>query len=203
MRGGTRPKRSSPPTMSEQMLRQIEDHGRVIDSLRKQVPLLQTMADRILQTFRDGGRVYLLGNGGSAADAQHIAAELLGRYKRDRRPLPAVALTTDSSTLTAITNDLGGQHVFVRQVEALATDRDVVWALSVSGSSRNVLSAMESARRIGACRFGFTGRNGQRLRTLCDYCFVADHESADRVQEAHVLAYHLICDRVEAAVESR
>ena len=129
--------------------------------------------------------------------AQHIAAELVGRFKQDRRALPAVALTTDTSILTAVSNDIGYEHCFARQVEALATARDVVWVLSVSGRSPNVLRAAEAAKRIGAFVIGFTSRTGGALPELCDLLLCADHESSDRVQEVHELAYHLICDRIE------
>ncbi len=179
---------------------QIGDHLRVVEALRGQVPLLERIADVIVERIRDGGRVYIFGNGGSAADAQHIAAELLGRFKRDRKALPAVALTTDTSTLTAVCNDLGGDQIFRRQVEGLVTERDIVWALSVSGSSPNVLEALEAARSIGATIIGFTSRKGAAMTEYCDHCFRADAKASDRVQEVHVLAYHLVCDRIEQSV---
>jgi len=177
--------------------KQIEEHQRVIAEAAQHTDLLERIADRISDCFRQGGKLYVLGNGGSAADAQHIAAELVGRFKRDRRALPAVALTTDTSILTALANDLGGAFMFARQVEALVTQRDTVWALSVSGASLNVIRAMEAAGAIGAFRVGFTGRRGSMLAERCDLCFVADHEASDRVQEAHQLAYHLVCGRIE------
>ena len=177
---------------------QIDEHHRVIAAAAAHVELLQHMADRIIAGFQAGGRLYVLGNGGSAADAQHIAAELVGRFKQDRKALPAIALTTDTSILTAVTNDIGGENIFLRQVDALVTARDMVWALSVSGRSPNVIRAMRRAGEIGALTMGFTGRNGSLLNELCDLCFVADHEASDRVQEAHQLAYHLICERIEA-----
>jgi D-sedoheptulose 7-phosphate isomerase len=180
------------------MLDRIDEHLRVTAALREHVGLLGRIADRIAECFRGGGRLYLFGNGGSAADAQHVAAELVGRFQRDRRALPAVALTTDTSALTAVGNDFGFENVFARQVEALATDRDVVWALSVSGTSPNIIRGLETARRIGAFRIGFTGQNGAKMRDLCDLCLMIDHTSSDRVQEAHALAYHLICDAIEA-----
>lgn len=176
---------------------QIAEHQRVVAAAAERIELLEQIAGRIVACFETGGKLYLLGNGGSAADAQHVAAELVGRFKKDRKALPAVALTTDTSILTAVTNDMGGEHSFARQVEALVTDRDIVWALSVSGRSPNVIRAMEVAKNIGAFRIGFTGRSGTRLKELCDLCFQADHDSTDRVQETHQLAYHLICDRVE------
>ncbi len=179
------------------MKNQIDEHQRLVAILAEQVNLLERIADRILACFEVGGKLYLLGNGGSAADAQHIAAELVGRFRKHRRALPAVAMTTDSSILTAVTNDIGGEHNFARQVEALATDRDIVWALSVSGRSPNVILALETAKAAGASRIGFTGRSGGPLKDLCELCFQADHNAAERVQEMHQLAYHLVCDRIE------
>jgi D-sedoheptulose 7-phosphate isomerase len=179
------------------MREQIEEHQRVVTAAREHIPLFERIADQLITCFNSGGKLYVFGNGGSAADAQHIAAELVGRFKQDRKALPAVALTTDTSILTAVTNDVGGENIFLRQVEALVTDADVVWVLSVSGRSPNVLRALEAARQMGAYLIGFTGRRGTPLRELCDLCFTADHDTSDRVQEAHQLAYHLICDRIE------
>ena len=181
------------------MRKQIDDHLRAVAWLLGQVTLLESIAARITDVLRRGGKVCLLGNGGSAADAQHIAAELLGRFKRDRRALPAIALTTDSSSITAIGNDLGGNQIFRRQVEALAVEGDVVWALSVSGRSPNVLSALEAAREQGAVVSGFTSRDGGPMAEYCDLCLKVEAAGSDRVQEVHELAYHLICDRVEEA----
>lgn len=183
--------------MSGTLNEQIREHQRVVKAAAEQTDLLERIAKRIIDCIDQGGRLFILGNGGSAADAQHIAAELVGRFKRDRRALPAVALTTDTSVLTAVTNDLGGEFCFERQVEALVGEKDVVWALSVSGRSPNVLRAMESAKSKGAGRIGFTGRNGGLLKEWCDLCFVVDHTDSDRVQEVHQLAYHLICDTIE------
>ena len=179
------------------MKNQIAEHQRVVGATAERIELLGQIAERIITCFETGGKLYLLGNGGSAADAQHIAAELVGRFKQDRKALPAIALTTDTSILMAVTNDIGGEHGFARQVEALVTDRDIVWALSVSGRSPNVIRAMGAAKAIGAFRIGFTGRSGTQLMELCDLCFQADHDASDRVQETHQLAYHLICDRIE------
>jgi len=181
---------------------QIDEHIRVIEALRCQAPLLQRIADAIVKRFRASGRLYLLGNGGSAADAQHIAAELVGRFKLPQRAaLPAVALTTDSSILTAVGNDLGAEYFFERQVEALLGPDDGLWALSCSGTSPNVIRAVKTARRKGALVIGFTGRGGGELAPLCTLCLQADHTDSDRLQEAHQLAYHLVCERVEQAME--
>ncbi|MCA9251514.1 MAG: SIS domain-containing protein [Phycisphaerae bacterium] len=181
------------------MINQIAAHLRAAEKLNECVPLLERICSKIESCFKNGGRLYVLGNGGSAADAQHIAAEMLGRFKIDRQALPTVALTTDSSTLTAIGNDLGGEFVFSRQVEALATDRDIVWALSVSGRSPNVINAVKAARKQGAFVIGFTSLKGDELAEYCDECLRAHATDSDRVQEVHELAYHLICERIESA----
>jgi D-sedoheptulose 7-phosphate isomerase len=179
--------------------RGIEEHARAVESFKKELPVLERIIGRIVEVLRGGGRVYVLGNGGSAADAQHISGEMLGRFKKDRKPLPVVALTTDTSTLTAVANDLGVEQMFARQVEGLVTAKDCLWVLSVSGVSPNVVAAVQAARRRGASVIGFTGRSGGALVELCDECLRADHRSSDRVQEVHELAYHLLCERVEQA----
>jgi len=183
--------------VKDPMENQIAEHQRVISTLLENAGLLERIADRLVGCFNAGGKVLLLGNGGSAADAQHIAAELVGRFKHDRRALPALALTTDTSILTAVANDVGAELCFSRQMEALATDGDIVWALSVSGRSPNVIRALMCARTKGTFIIGFTGRLGTQMQELCDLCLVVDHDVSDRVQEAHQLAYHLVCDRVE------
>ncbi len=180
------------------MKKQITEHLKAAEKLTDSIPLLERICDRIIECFRSGNRLYLVGNGGSAADAQHIAAELIGRFKIDRAPLPAIALTTDTSALTAISNDLGGDVVFERQVEGLVNKGDIVWALSVSGNSPNIIAAVKTARKRGACVIGFTSTKGEALAEFCDECLRAAHTSSDRVQEVHELAYHLICERIEA-----
>jgi len=179
------------------MKSRFEEHQRVVAAAMERIGLLEQIADRTIACFNTGGKLFILGNGGSAADAQHIAAELVGRFKHDRKALPAIALTTDTSILTAVSNDIGAENCFLRQVDALVTDRDTVWALSVSGTSPNVIRAMRRARAIGALTIGFTGRSGGELKALCELCFQVDHDASDRVQEVHQLAYHAICDRIE------
>jgi len=167
----------------------LEEHWATLDAI----------ADALIRCFRERGHLYIFGNGGSAAHAQHIAAELVGRFKRDRQPLPAVALTTDSSTLTAISNDMGFDTVFSRQLEAFLREGDAVWALSTSGNSRNVIAGVQVALARNAKVIGFTGAQGGKLAEMCTYLFRAPYATADRIQEAHALAYHHICERVEAA----
>lgn len=178
----------------------LAEHQQLVAVLADQSATLDRIVDTIVACLQNGHRVYTLGNGGSAADAQHIACELLGRFKCERSALPALALTTDSSTLTAIANDLGYERIFARQLEGLVQSGDVVWALSTSGSSPNVLEAIRVAAERGATIVGFTGRTGGKMSDLCTHIFRAPHISSDRIQEAHVLAYHYICERVEAAM---
>ena len=183
--------------MTDSFNRALDEHDRLTDQLRARADTLGKMAQTLIAALEDNHRIYLLGNGGSAADAQHIAAELVGRFKRERRALPAIALTTDTSNLLAISNDYGFGHVFTRQVEALVAPGDVVWALSTSANSPNVVEAVHVARAAEACVIGFTGKTGGKLKALCDFCLCIDHEASDRVQEMHQVAYHLICDVVE------
>lgn len=178
----------------------LKEHQTVIAGLAEQAAVLDDIADTLINCLRAGHRVYTLGNGGSAADAQHIAAELLGRFKTDRQALPAVALSTDTSTITAIANDLGYDVIFARQLEGLCRAGDVVWALSTSGNSPNVLAALRVAAERGATLVGFSGQTGGKMAGLCTHLFCAPHTSSDRIQEAHLLAYHYLCERVESAL---
>jgi len=155
-------------------------------------------ARTIVDAFRSGHKLLLCGNGGSAADAQHVAGELVGRYLQERRPLPAIALTADSAMLTAIGNDYGFDRVFARQVEALARPGDVLMAISTSGSSPDVLAAVEAARKLGAKTIGLTGETGGKLTALVDLCFRVPSAETPRIQEAHIAVAHVICELVEA-----
>jgi D-sedoheptulose 7-phosphate isomerase len=145
-----------------------------------------------------GGKVLICGNGGSAADAQHIAAEFVGRYESERRALPSIALTTDTSALTALSNDYGYARVFSRQVEALASEGDVLIAISTSGGSENVIAAMMKAREIGCGIVGLTGSGGSRFAALCDECVVVPSARTARIQEAHITIGHIWCEYVDA-----
>jgi D-sedoheptulose 7-phosphate isomerase len=177
----------------------LAEHREVVAALAAQSATLDAMAGAIITALRGGKRLYILGNGGSAADAQHIAGELLGRFRLERRALPVLALTTDTSCLTAIANDLGYDRVFARQVEALVSAGDLVWAISTSGNSPNVLAAVEVAIQRGATIIGFTGATGGKLAERCAHVLRVPHQASDRIQEGHELAYHYICERVEAA----
>ncbi len=154
-------------------------------------------AEAIIKSLKQGGVVYICGNGGSAADAQHIAGELVGRFERERRGLAAIALTTDTSVMTSISNDYGYENVFARQLEALAKKGDILWAISTSGSSANVVAAAELAKEKGACVLAFTGRPESKLERVADICFCAADKSTARSQEIHQIAYHIICELIE------
>lgn len=155
------------------------------------------IAEMVWETLRMGGKVILFGNGGSAADAQHIAAELMGRYLRDRPPLPAISLTVNTSSLTAIANDYSYEEVFLRQLKALAGEGDLVWGISTSGNSPNVVEALRWARQRGLRTVGFTGEDGGRMKEYCDILLAVPSRSTPRIQEAHITAGHIICELVE------
>ena len=155
------------------------------------------MARLLTDTFRSGGKLLVMGNGGSAADAQHFAAEMVGRFKLERAALPAVALTTDTSSLTAIGNDYGFDLVFRRQVEALATAGDAVVGISTSGNSPNVLAALELARERGCRTLGLLGKDGGGIKSLCDLALIVPSGDTPRIQEGHITIIHIVCDLVE------
>jgi D-sedoheptulose 7-phosphate isomerase len=160
-------------------------------------------AEAVTAALRAGRKLMICGNGGSAADAQHWAGELVSRFLYDRPGLPAIALTTDSSILTAIGNDYGYARVFARQVEALGQAGDVLFALSTSGNSPNILEALEAARARDILRVGFTGQGGGKMAALCDLCLRVPSDSTPRIQEGHEVLGHAICAMVEAAIFPR
>jgi len=156
-------------------------------------------AAAIVACLRAGGKLIAFGNGGSASDAQHMVAELVGRYAVKRQALAAIALTTNTSSLTAIANDFGFEEIFARQLEALAKPQDLVLAISTSGDSRNVLCALETAKALGLKKLGLTGNDGGKLRDLVDICVIVPSSSTPRIQEAHSLVIHILCGIVENA----
>ena len=167
--------------------------------------LLQTthaIAGATIEALVAGHKLLLAGNGGSAADAQHIAAEIVGRYKVDRPSWPAVALTTDTSALTAISNDYGYEQVFARQVQGLGQRGDIFWGFSTSGRSPNILAALQTARDRGLVTIGFTGAKGQEMGAHCDLLFVAPTSDTPVIQQLHLMAGHAICDEIEHALAS-
>jgi D-sedoheptulose 7-phosphate isomerase len=156
--------------------------------------------EMIARSLASGGTVLLFGNGGSAADASHIAAELLGRFQRERRALPAVALADSQSTLTAIANDYGFEHVFARQIEALGRSGDVAIAISTSGTSANVLAGARAARARGLATIALTGAAGQELQAAVDVCIAVASTTTARIQEGHILVAHLLCELVDQSI---
>ncbi len=169
-----------------------------IESLRDQIPAIRTVCDVVTDVLAEGGTLYTAGNGGSAAQALHLAEELIGRYRADRAPQRAICLNADTCALTCIANDYGFEQIFARQVEALATERDVFLALSTSGNSANIVNALATARRRGAATIGLLGNDGGQARALCDHALVVPVKDSAHVQEAHQVVVHLICEIVEA-----
>lgn len=163
----------------------------------REIPLIANLVAVLVRAFRSNRKIVLFGNGGSAADAQHVAAELVNRFQMDRDALPAIALTTDTSILTAIGNDAGYEQVFARQVRALVQPGDVAVGFSTSGNSSNVLNGVLAAREKGGVTIGFTGRSGGQLKNLVDHCLCAPSDSTPRIQEAHIAIWHAICAAVE------
>ncbi|MFZ2146236.1 MAG: SIS domain-containing protein [Sedimentisphaerales bacterium] len=182
----------------KQIIETIETHKKMTAEFEESgIETVAAIAQAITKALKQNGTVYLCGNGGSAADAQHIAGELVGRFRRERKALAAVALSTDTSIITSIANDYAYENVFSRQVEALVREGDILWAFSTSGTSANIIAAVQSAKQKGAYVIAFTGKTNSKLEQIADICFCADSESTARSQEIHQLAYHIICDLVE------
>lgn len=178
----------------------LDEHMDVFRRLPALAPLVQEAATLVVATLSQGGKLMLCGNGGSAADSQHIAAELTGRFLEDRPPIAAVALSTDTSALTCIANDYGFDEVFSRQVTGLGRKGDCLIAISTSGNSRNVLRAAEAARAAGIRVIGLLGRDGGAVRPLCDLAIVVPSTTTARIQEAHIFIGHALCALVEEAL---
>jgi D-sedoheptulose 7-phosphate isomerase len=161
---------------------------------------IRQVADECIEAYRRGNRVLLAGNGGSAADAQHIAAEFVSRYAFDRPGLASIAFTTDTSMLTAIGNDYGYEQIFRRQLEANGRPGDVFIGISTSGNSPNVLAALQCAQELGVVAVGLTGQGGVKMRAFCDYCIQVPSMSTPRIQESHIMLGHIICGIVEGTL---
>lgn len=172
-------------------------HSRLIEAC---LPAMAAAANALIAAYRNGRKALFFGNGGSAGDAQHLAAEFLGRYLRERRPMPALALHANSSAVTAIANDYGYEQVFARQLQALAVAGDVAVGISTSGNSQSVLEALTMARKMGVYTIGLTGAAGGRMRELVDVLIAAPSNETPRIQECHILVGHALCDAVEQAV---
>ena len=188
------------PDATAAVLAAIEDHAATIVSLRALAPAIAYASSTLAGCLGAGGQILFCGNGGSAADAQHLAAEFVGRFLKERRAFPAIALHTNTSALTALGNDYGFEAVFARQVEAYGRPGDALVAISTSGSSPNVLQAVETARRLGLVTLGLSGGSGGPLAEACDTCLTVPSASTPRVQEGHILIGHIICGLVEDAL---
>jgi D-sedoheptulose 7-phosphate isomerase len=188
--------------MTEKILRRniessVQVQSRVLEAC---LPAMVVAADALISAYRSGHKALFFGNGGSAADAQHLAAEFLGRYLRERRPMPALALHANASAVTAIANDYGYEHVFARQLQAFAVAGDVAVGISTSGNSKSVLEALTVARQMKVFTIGLTGASGGRMRDLVDVLIAAPTNETPRIQECHILVGHALCDAVEEAI---
>lgn len=183
--------------ISHNIAQSVEVHKRLLDSC---LSAATSAAEALVFSYRRGGKALFFGNGGSAADAQHLAAEFVGRFLTERDPFPAIALNANSSAVTAIANDYGYEMVFARQLQALAAPGDVAVAISTSGNSQNVIEAVLLARRIGLLTVGLTGASGGRLRELVDVLIAVPSDETPRIQECHILIGHALCDVVEREV---
>lgn len=184
--------------MINETRKQLQDHRALFELLERDLaPAIADLARLTADALAAGSKLLIMGNGGSAADSQHFAAEIVGRFKMERRGLPAIALTTDTSILTAIGNDYGFDAIFSRQVEALADPDDVVIGFSTSGNSPNVLKALNLARERGCRTVGLLGRDGGSIKSACDLPLVVPSADTPRIQEAHITIIHIVCDLVE------
>lgn len=186
--------------LARELSESIEVKHRVVN---EQLGVLERIAGILGQALEAGNKVLVFGNGGSAADSQHIAAELVSRFRRERQALPAIALTTDTSILTAIGNDYGFERVFERQIEALGCRGDVALGISTSGNSENVIRAMKAASGLGLATVGFTGADGGKLVQCTDACFRVPSTSTPRIQESHITAGHALCEVLEEDICGR
>ena len=186
--------------MKEMIKAEFEAHQKTIEAtIDKLIPNVETASQMLIDTLKNGNKILLCGNGGSASDAQHIAAELTGRYKSERKGLPGIALNTDTSALTAIANDYGYDRVFDRQVEALANEGDLLIGISTSGNSANVISALKTAREMGCKCIGLSGRDGGAMNEVCDLNIIVPADDTPRIQEMHILIGHTLCQAVDDA----
>lgn len=189
--------------MNEYFLNQLNQTAEIVSFMQSDVSLHDTMtkvAEACVKALKNGGKVLLAGNGGSAADAQHIAGELVSRFAFDRPGLPAIALTTDTSILTAIGNDYGYEKLFERQIQALGNAGDVFIAYTTSGSSKNILAALVEAKRKGLICVGVTGNRGGQILELCDYVFAVPSGNTPKIQEGHLVIGHTLCGIIEEKI---
>ena len=167
---------------------------------KQQIDIISKIVQQIINAYRNDRKIIVFGNGGSAADAQHMVAELVGRYKKERSPLEAISLNTNVSILTAVANDYGYETVFSRQLESCAKEGDVVIGITTSGKSQNVIKAIEVAKKIGCVTIALTGKDGGLIKNLVDYCICVPSNDTARIQEIHITIIHIICDLVEQTI---
>ncbi len=187
------------PTANQIIQQSLRAHAETVAQLDAFIPDIAQFAELIQATLSRGGKVLFMGNGGSAADSQHLAAELVGRFQTERRGLAAIALSTDTSILTSVGNDYGFERVFSRQVEALCRPDDLLVGISTSGNSANVLKAIEEGKKIGAVTVAMTGEGGGKLAAICDLTLAVPSRVTARVQEAHILIGHILCELIDDA----
>lgn len=186
--------------LGEQAIRSLRESAELCSRMIESADVIARAAQVIYESFQRGGKVLLFGNGGSAADAQHIAAEFVCRFKRERNSLPAIALTTDTSVLTAIANDYGFEQIFARQIQGLCRPEDVALAISTSGSSPNVLAGVAAAREKRATTIGLTGGKNGALSSMVDISIVVPSDNTARIQECHITIAHILCEAVDSLV---
>ena len=185
-------------SMSREIAKRLEESAQIKRAIAEsKIGEIEHIVNLIITAYKMGGKVVLFGNGGSAADAQHLAGELVGKFMLERQALPAIALTTNTSTLTAMANDRGYETVFSRQVEALVNEKDVVIGISTSGNSPNVIEAMKAAKIKGAKTIGLTGSDGGKLAEVADLVLTVPSDSTPRIQEAHITIGHIVCELIE------
>lgn len=175
----------------------MADHAAVLEATKTLIPKIEQVGSYITKTLQDGHKIMLCGNGGSAADAQHLAAEIVGRFQKEREAFPALALTVDTSVLTAVANDYGYDTVFSRQVQGLGQAGDVLIGISTSGNSKNIIAAIAEARKKNMIIVGFTGAGGGKMADLCDVCLAVPSNVTARIQEMHIMIGHILCEIAE------
>jgi len=183
--------------MKDIIQNEFNEHVKTANLLHNLTDAVASSAQLCIDCLKSGGKILIFGNGGSAADAQHIAAELVGRYKVERKGLPAIALTTDTSAITSIGNDFGYNHIFDRQVEALANKGDVAIGISTSGKSDNIISALKLASKLNCITIGFSGQDGGEMNEICNINLVVPSEDTPRIQEMHIVIGHTICHLID------
>ena len=190
------------PSMRDKITNDIRDSIETKEAVLKQlVPAIEKAANRIFDCIKNGNKVLFFGNGGSASDSQHLAAEFVGRYEKERPGLASLALTTDTSILTAVGNDYGFDRIFERQIEALGRKGDVAVGISTSGNSKNVILGVKKAKSLGLFTIVFSGRTGGELKSWADLSLIVPSQKTARIQESHIMIGHILCERVDELLE--